>query len=479
MKRLFSHIVKTLPITLAVAAVSGLAILLPLTAAASDTVNIEGSIGVANVTKGDTQYQHEVNASYDQVVKVQVFYHNRENPDSGKIAENLKVKINIPTTAGTTQKITESTSADNSNTVTDQATVNLDRSDAYLEYIPGSAIWKHNVGTNENIQWHEDKVSDNIVYNGDGLRLEDEKPCYNFSANVTVLARVRVPGIKVVKEVRVKGETAWTTQNTGKPGETLQYQITYKNMGNTEQKSVVIRDNLPPQMQYVAGTTLLKNDAGVKAVADGVTNGGIVVGNYTPGAAAYVMFEVKLPTVDKLKCGVTEFRNVGVARPEGMNEYYNTAITDVTKTCQNQPTYSCDLLDVTSGENRTVSISQFKTTATNGATFKQAVINWGDNSQKLTTNKPVGQTHQYAADGTYTVSAVAHFTVNGKDVTADGTQCTKQVTFRANTPGTPSNPTPTTLVKTGPSDVAAVFAATSVAGVAAYNVFTKRRLGQL
>jgi uncharacterized repeat protein (TIGR01451 family) len=477
-----SHLFNNLPKRIAAGAIVALAFAFPLAVSAADMVQIEGSIGVANVTNGDTNYVSSVNATYDQVVKVEVYYHNRENPDSGKIAQNLRVKIDMPTAAGKTQTITETTSADNSNTVTDSATVNLDRSDAYLQYIPGSAIWRHNTGTNTNINMVDTKISDAIVNGGQGLVLENEKPCYNFAATVTVLARVMVPGVKVIKQVEKAGQSnAWTTQNTANPGDTLKYMITYQNTGNTTQNNVVIRDNLPPKMTLVPNTTVVYTTTTPNGSADtsnNITGGGIDIGSYLPSAGAYIVFEVKVPTVDQLACGQTEFRNVGIAHPKDMNEYYNTAITDVNKTCETPktPTYTCDAFHVTTGDNRTVKVASFTTSQTNGAAFKDVVINWGDNTTPLTTNTAVGKTHQYAKDGTYNLSATAHFTVNGKDVTASGASCNQTVTFT--TPGTPPPSTPPTLVNTGPGQVAGLFAAVAVAGAFAHRLFLSRKLAR-
>jgi uncharacterized protein with FMN-binding domain len=161
----------------------------------------------------------------------------------------------------------------------------------------------------------------------------------------------------------------------------------------------------------------------------------------------------------------------------------------------NTPVYTCDALGVTAADDRTVTINKFSTTATNGAVFKNAVVNWGDNSAALTNANIVGQTHQYSADGTYTISATAHFTVNGKDVTAGGMQCEQQVTFKQNTPpvvtpptstppttpppatpGTPAATAPTTLVNTGAGSVVGLFGAATVAGTLAYRRLLSRRL---
>lgn len=340
MKKSVFRAIANLPKRAAAAALIALALAFPAASFAATTVSIEGSLGVANVTAGDTNYAHSVNASYDQVVKLQVYYHNRENPDSGKIAQNLRVKIAMPTTAGKTQVAKATINADNSNTVTDSVTVNLNRSDATLDYIPGSAVWRHNVGTNDNVKIVDTQVSDAIVTSGQGLVLEDEKPCYNFAATVTVLARVHVPGVTITKQVEKLGENnKWSTKNTANPGDTLKYLITYKNTGNTVQNQVIIRDNLPPKMTLVPGTTYLADAShpdGVK-VADTLTQGGINAGNFGAGATAYVTFQVKIAAADQLACGQTEFTNVGVVRPQGMNEFYNTAITDVNKVCENTP----------------------------------------------------------------------------------------------------------------------------------------------
>ncbi len=135
------------------------------------------------------------------------------------------------------------------------------------------------------------------------------------------------------------------------------------------------------------------------------------------------------------------------------------------------PVYTCDLLDVVPGDNRTVRVNQFRQTASNGAVFTNAVVDWGDDSTDFSGANPVGQTHQYAKDGTYTITATAHFTVNGKDVTAAGPQCTDEVTFKADKPV----PEVEELPDTGAGDLVAIFVATSFAGMLAYRVVLARK----
>jgi uncharacterized repeat protein (TIGR01451 family) len=284
--------------------------------------------------------------------------------------------------------------------------------------------------------WTEAKVSDDVVNSGAGLVLENEKPCYNFAATVTVLARVIVPSVEITKQVRIKGSTQWEKSITANAGQSVEYLIGYKNAGNVQQNKVVIADKLPTNVTYVGGTTQVKNaywNGVYTTVPDGVTSGGINIGNYTPGSNAYVKFEATLPASDKLTCGVNLLTNKATAQPEGMNYYYSTADVTVTKDCTTPtPVYSCDDLTLTPNySTRTVS-AVVKYTAKDGATYKNTTLVWGDSKQDVITGTT--GTHTYAADGTYTVKANVLFTVNGVDKTpAVNPACSKTVTFSTTT----------------------------------------------
>jgi uncharacterized repeat protein (TIGR01451 family) len=284
-----------------------------------------------------------------------------------------------------------------------------------------------------------------------------------------------VPGLTVDKFVRIKGSTDWNRSISAKAGDTLQYEIAYQNTGNTAQKSVMFRDQLPKGVTYVPGSTMLKNTSnpnGYNVPNDSlVASNGITVGDYLPGAAAYVMFEVKINSADKLSCGDNLIRNMAYVMPKGMNYYWNTADVHVNVKCESQPQYSCDAFHVTLGDKRSVTVDKFNYTAKNGAEFKSVVIDFGDGSDSLTTDKAVGQTHTYAKDGKYTLTATAHFTANGKDVTDTGS-CTQTVSFT--TPTVPPTTPPKQLVNTGAGDVIGLFGLVAVAGAVMHRAFSRR-----
>lgn len=474
MKNVFSRTLGSMRKRVAAASLIALAVFLPVAATAANMVKIVADTTVANATRdaGTNHWGASTTASYNQVVAVQVVYNNKEAADSGKTANNLRVKINIPTAAGKTQNITTTTKADNSNKVSGSATVNLDRADAYLQYIPGTATWKHATTANGPLVKTE-KVSDDVVLNANGINLGKENPCQ--AGSIVVQARVMVPGLTVDKYVRVKGQTEWKTSVNAKLGDTLQYEIAYHNTGNVTQKNVEFRDQLPKGISYVPGSTKLKSSNypnGLDVTSNALVTDGITTGNYAPGAAGYVMFEAKLDKANELACGENTLRNIGYVQPEGMNYYYNTADVVVNKACENQPVYSCDQFTLTADKNRMVTVTKFSYTAKDGATFKNAVINWGDNTSELTTNNVLGQKHTFAKDGEYTVRATAHFTVNGQDVTSVG-NCTQKVSF--NTPTTPPTTTPPTeLPNTGAGDVIGLFAAVTAAGAIAHRFMSRR-----
>lgn len=151
----------------------------------------------------------------------------------------------------------------------------------------------------------------------------------------------------------------------------------------------------------------------------------------------------------------------------------------------------CEALGVNTSEGRTAAINNFQAIA-NGGAFTGADVNWGDGSTITGVMNPIGLNHQYQADGAYTIAVVAHFLVNGQDVAVDGPACQQQISFvtptvtpAALTPA-PAPPTPaptvsqavvpTTLVNTGPGNIAAIFTVSTILSALGYRYLLIRRL---
>ena len=304
-------------------------VIVPIASNAAQNVTLESSLNVANVTNGDTKYVNSVNAKVDDVVKVELYIHNTQLPDSGLVANNVKASIVIPKTAGKVQNLTSTVSSDNSNTVTGNASVNLSLATASLQYIPGSATWTHNTGTNTNINYVTTAIGDGVVNGGEVLG--NQNPCFNFESYVTVQVRVMASVVGLTKTVKVVGSTSpYAATNTAKLGDQLEYAIVIKNYGNTVLHNVVVGDNLPPYETYVPGSTILvdsNTSATGKVLVDGITTGGVYVDDMAVGSSETIYLKTNLSKT--IPCGPHALQNVGIVKADGVTQVYNVATTNV------------------------------------------------------------------------------------------------------------------------------------------------------
>jgi len=412
---------------------------------------------------------------------------NGKNFDGPGVAKNTKVRIHLPSAVADTLRSNSYISADNANPGTVHDTVDFYGDNAFkLEYVAGSAVEYTNAVPSGM------KLNDSIVTTGApiGYRQADGNVpgCFEYTAIVTIKVKVKMapqPNVGVYKTVRetpAEGAPKPVMQKsiTSTSGKSLDYVVSAKNLGNQNLTNVYLRDQLPKGVEYIPGSgkktygefksTPMTEDE-MKAFFTGKKN----VGTLLPGAEAFITFKAKVVDASKLACGVNNIKNIAVVDTDQTGEYNNNAVVIVNKECKEVPTYNCELFKIKQDVNRTVSVTDFKTTQANGATFKDVVIDWGDNSAKLVTNNAVGKTHQYAADGDYTITATARFTVNGQTKEVSGPQCVQKVSFKSGAPVTPVTTTPTVLPNTGAGDVIAIAALVAVAGTVAHRLVLARR----
>lgn len=271
-------------------------------------VSIESDLAVANITAGDTTYKDQVDAKVDDVVKFEIWYHNPAPENSDLIAQNVNIKINIPSGMKKSHTVTSTVGGTNTNTETDIAVVNT-QIDTSLEYISGTAFRKYNKGTIENPVWETIAIPDAVTTTG--YVIPAFKPCWKFQETITVQARLKAPVFTVDKFVKLEGGSQWLREVTVKPGDKLAYMIAFKNVSNVPLTKVLVRDSFPPQLDYVEGSAVLTNGShpnGMSA-SDNLINGGTYIGDYAPGAAAYIRFNAIVPSTLP-KEGCYTFNNV-------------------------------------------------------------------------------------------------------------------------------------------------------------------------
>ena len=431
------------------------------------------------------------------VLTLEVYVHNGADPSlnaSGAgIAKNTKVRVALPGSVAKNQQATAYISADNAQPQTVYDTLDFGAANGGmfgLSYVPGSA---HIQGNYINASLPDSVVTSGATIGTDALNGQ-VKGCFQQMVYVTLKVKVNMPEYNLTKQVSVKNKTStWAKSDNVVAGDTADWLLTFKNNGSTPLNSVAIVDQVPAGLTVVSGSVKLTNGNYPNgytfpnsAVIDNGRTISLNIGNYNPGIIAYITYQTTVDKPGATVCAPATLTNKAFATPSGYGAIYDTAsVTVPGNVCQppKTPVYSCDLFHVIADNaTRTVTVDQFKTTQTNGATFNNVVINWGDKvngqANTLTTNTPLNQKHQYSADGTYQITATAHFMVNGKDAVASSENCAQSVTFSSTPTTPPTTPPVQQLPNTGAGNVIGIFAGVVAASTIGYRLFLSRKLAR-
>ena len=285
----------------------------------------------------------------------------------------------------------------------------------------------------------------------------------------------KVPSYTLNKLVAEKGSSAFTKNIDVTAGTHVIYRVTVASTGAAPVMNLVVSDKLPAHVSYVPGT-LTRDGSAVAGTA--FFSNGVTVSSLTNGTTTVFQFEA-IVGADDTTAICTPAALTNVANTTATSLPGNNSSANVNETCVTTPV--CTNLDITQAD-RQVTISKFEFQA-NGATFVNAVVNWGDNTLTgaLTDNtKVIGQQHTFAASQVSpTISVAITFSQNGKTIVATGVNCQKPVVFTAapiTPPTTPVTPVATVLPNTGAGSVVGLFGAVSAVSAVAYRWFLGRRL---
>lgn len=385
--------------------------------------------------KQDGGWANTVNVEPGKEYVVRMYVHNNAASNLNLVAENVRASASIKQGTAKNIAISGFVSADNANPkqVWDDVSVTSSQ-DFNVNYVPGSATFHNNsVGAAP----EGAALSDNIMTSGGALlgydKLDGKIPgCYKYSGYVYFRVKPQFAPtnkFETTKQVRKVGDATWTKSVNVNPGDQVEYLLGYKNTGETQQNNVIMRDELPQGVSYVAGSTYLKNAANPSytKVSDNLTTAtGININGYTPGSNAYVKFTAKVSDNSQLPtCGTNTLTNrVHTTVDNGYLE--DTADVTVNKECKPQPEYKCTALAVS-----TLSDNKFKFEtgySVSGGTFKSVsytVRNEAGQTVATVAGTPNVAEYTQTTPGKYTVQATVTFTVDGKDVTATGDACKK------------------------------------------------------
>ena len=288
-----------------------------------------------NGTTGQWLDSQKVERGKEYVVRLYV--HNNAASSLNLVAQNVTAKVTLPTTTGTSIQVNGFINSTNADPVEvyDHATF-TGGENFNLAYVPGTLKYYNNANGNG-------FTIPESVFTSAGAKLgysqmDGNIPgCFQYAGYLTFVVKPQFAAkndFSMQKVVSKKGENKWVDNYTAKPGEEVDYMITYRNTGEVQQNNVTFRDKLPASMTYVDGSAKWGNSRGTYTAVGNVTTTGVNVGSYAPGANAWLMFSAKVTSADKLVCGANNLRNVAQVLPESMNPKEDDAIVTVSKECE-------------------------------------------------------------------------------------------------------------------------------------------------
>jgi hypothetical protein len=216
--------------------------------------------------------------------------------------------------------------------------------------------------------------------------------------------------------------------------------------------TITCTDGKTVNLNYVTGTAKQFSRAGTKALSDSIVTTGALVGTDNPDGNVWGCWEQRVYVTLTVEVKEAPKPVVG----DGVCK-----VTDVTIVDRSKRTVKSTVTGVTTGQ---------------GASIVGYEINWGDG----TITKNISDTHTYAKDGTYTITARVQVRMpDGTTKWVTSPECTRKVTFEAGKPPVVPPVTPpttiTTLPETGVGGLAGIFTGTTVLAAGAHHIVTRRR----
>ncbi len=284
-------------------------------------------------------YADNIKAEDGKVYTVRLYVHNNSPKGTAAIAEGVKATFALPTTVAKTHNIVGYLDSSNAAPTRyyDEVSFVADQN-FYLEYIPGTAKYTNALG--------DASLSDNVITSGVLLGYETMNGkipgCYEYDGVVTLNVKVNYAlSTKLKQTVRLKGDKEWSDIVDAKIGDEVEYQIEFQNLSDHRVDNVMIRDVLPKNVEYVAGSTKLYNSAYPNWASvdnETLTTTGINIGSYNPKGNAYIRFTGKVVNKSLTGCGaIDQLVNWASSTVDGEVAKDNTIVRTKEGTCAPAP----------------------------------------------------------------------------------------------------------------------------------------------
>lgn len=300
LKNIWSKTKKLIPFLLMGAFVSGFVFARPASSTGPEFnifPNDPKTLRVANENQG-TDWLAEISASENDTVAFLVYYHNGiENT----VAQNTRIRVDLPTGPAQTFQANSFLWADNTNTtVTDSAKISTNQN-LKLEYVAGSTqIFRDRSQTGV-------ALPDGIT-SVNGINIGNIQGCWEYAGYVRFEAKLTAEPTpptpegqlaiekKVANSTRDEGSQNWQKEVTAGEGEFVAFNLFISNPGETALAEVNVKDILPDGLTYLNGSTNLFRDGVNSSLPDGITGAGVNIANLQTGTenGVYVVFQARV-----------------------------------------------------------------------------------------------------------------------------------------------------------------------------------------
>lgn len=258
-------------------------------------------------------YGDSVNLTAGGEYEVKIFFHNNAasnfNESGVGVAKGAYTRAEMPAIVRAGAKDVEANAYVGATNANPQVVydyirfTNNDKADMALRLVPGTVKFQ-SYGPHDG-----ETLSDTALFTSTGQplgfdNLDGVLPgCDHYSGYITYRIKAVKPDFTFNKNVRLDGTKDWNKKVTVEKGAKVQYRLAYENTGDTQQKNVMLKDELPAGLTYVPGSTKIYTTStpNGKVLGDEISNGTMIIGDYNPQSNAFLTF---LAEVNAAPCSI-------------------------------------------------------------------------------------------------------------------------------------------------------------------------------
>jgi uncharacterized repeat protein (TIGR01451 family) len=265
--------------------------------------------------KGASSWADGVPAERGKEYLIRLFVHNSALEKQEFKALDVTASVELPENFAKTIEVKGTVQASNANPAQVWDSAFFESAEPFkLEYVPGSARYYNSAFGADGAAVADSVVTaqgaplgysalDGVMPGGSkysGTLLLTVRPVYPSESSIQLDMSARLDG---------DGTDNWRKKVQAALGDVINFQIHFTNTTDIVKKQVIIKNSLPEGLSYVEGSTTLVNGgnlAGISVNDDVASASGLNIGDYEPGANAYVRFSAKVDNnVDLFRENVT------------------------------------------------------------------------------------------------------------------------------------------------------------------------------